>query len=270
VPGRRSDLNRVSWDAWAAVHGQDTYYDSAGLIAGRDSLTDVEWDGVRAAVGDVAGRDVLQVQCHLAFDAITLARHGARVTGVDFSPAALTKARDLAARCGVEVDLVEGDATDLPAHLRGRFDLAYATIGILCWIDDVGAWMRSVAGVLRPGGRLLLIDGHPMGRMVEQVDPLVLAFPYANDGPHVFEATGSYAAATPSPTTNVLYAHSLGEVVTAAADAGLRIVRLVEHLDAPFGEDGGGVREADGRHRLRLAGGYCVPVLYTLIAERVR
>ena len=103
MPGRCSDLNRVSWDAWAAVHGQDTYYDSA---------------------------------------------------------------------------------------VRGRFDLAYATIGILCWIDDVGAWMRSVAGVLRPGGRLLLIDGHPMGRMVEQVDPLVLAFPYANDGPHVTDGTG--------------------------------------------------------------------------------
>ena len=268
MPGPESAPNRVLWDVWATAHGQDGYYDSAGLVAGRDSLTDVEWDGVRAAVGDVAGRDVLHVQCHLAFDAITLARHGARVTGVDFSPTALAKARDLAARCGVAVELVEGDATDLPAGLRGRFDLAYATIGILCWIDDVAAWMRSVAGTLRPGGRLLLIDGHPVGRMVHQVDPLVLGFPYAHDGPHVYESTGSYAAATCAVTTNVLYAHSLGEVVTAAADAGLRVIRLVEHLESPLGEDGGGVRETDGRHRLRLAGGYCVPVLYTLIAER--
>jgi SAM-dependent methyltransferase len=268
VPGPHTDLNRTAWNAWAEVHGRDGYYDSAALIAGRDSLTDLEWDGVRAAVGAVAGRDVLHVQCHLAFDAITLARHGARVTGVDFSPAALAKARDLAARCGVAVDLVEADATDLPAGLRERFDLAYATIGILCWIDEVGAWMRSVAGTLRPGGRLLLIDGHPLGRMVHQVDPLVLGFPYANDGPHIFESTGSYAAATPAVTTNVLYAHSLGEVITAAAGAGLCVVRLVEHLDSPLGEDGGGVRESDGRHRLRLAGGYCLPVLYTLIAER--
>jgi SAM-dependent methyltransferase len=158
---------------------------------------------VRAAVGTVAGHDVLHVQCHLAFDAITLARHGARVTGV-------------------AVHLVEGDATDLPTDLSGRFDLAYATIGILCWIDDVGAWMRSVAGTLRPGGRLLLIDGHPLGRMVDQVEPLVLGFPYENDGPHVYESTGSYAAATPTATTNVLYAHSLGEVVTAAAPAASR------------------------------------------------
>jgi SAM-dependent methyltransferase len=267
VPGPHSDLNRASWDAWAAVHGQDGYYDSAALVAGQDSLTDLEWDGVRAAVGTVAGLDVLHVQCHLAFDAVTLARHGARVTGVDFSPAALAKAHDLAARCGVALDLVEADAADLPASLRDRFDLGYATIGILCWIEDVGAWMRSVAGVLRPGGRLLLIDGHPLGRMVHQADPLVLGFPYANDGPHVFESTGSYAAATPAATTNVLYAHSLGEVVSAAADAGLRVVRLEEHLDSPLGEEGGGVREPDGRHRLRVDG-YCLPVLYTLIAER--
>jgi SAM-dependent methyltransferase len=267
VPGPH-ELNRTAWDAWAAAHGQDPYYDSAALVAGRDSLTDLEWDGVRAAAGPtVTGLHVLHVQCHLAFDAITLARHGAIVTGVDFSPAALAKAADLAARCGVPLDLVEGDATDLPASLRGRFDLAYATIGILCWIEDVAAWMRSVAGTLRPGGRLLLIDGHPLGRMVHQVDPLGLGFPYANDGPHVFESAGSYAAATPTATTNVLYAHSLGEVVTAAADAGLRVVRLVEHLDSPLGADGGGAREADGRHRLRVDG-YCLPVLYTLIAER--
>jgi SAM-dependent methyltransferase len=267
VPGHHTDLNRTAWNAWADAHGQDSYYDSAALIAGHDSLTDLEWDGVRAAVGDVAGRDVLHVQCHLAFDAITLARHGARVTGVDFSPAALAKARDLAERCGVDVDLVEGDATDLPAGLRDRFDLAYATIGILCWIDDVGAWMRSVAGALRPGGRLLLIDGHPLGRMVEQADPLSFGFPYANDGPHVFESSGSYAAATPESTVNVLYAHSLGEVVTAAAGAGLRVLCLVEHLDSPLAKVGGGARDADGRQRLRI-GGYCVPLLYTLIAER--
>src|SRR5262245_32348251 len=110
-----NEVNKTNWDAWAALHGQDSYYDSDGLIAGADSLTDVEDAEVRAAVGDVRDRDVLHVQCHLGFDAISLARRGARVTGVDFSPVALAKAAALARDCGVEVDFVEADVTALPA-----------------------------------------------------------------------------------------------------------------------------------------------------------
>jgi SAM-dependent methyltransferase len=147
-----TDLNRANWDAWAAVHGQDDYYDRAGLVAGADSLTDIEWAGIRAAVGDVRDRDVLHVQCHLAFDAVTLARHGARVTGVDFSPVALAKAEALAHDCGVPLTLVAADVTRLPDTLRGRFDLAYATVGVLCWIADIDAWMRSVARCGRADG----------------------------------------------------------------------------------------------------------------------
>src|SRR4051794_27465855 len=152
------DTNRRYWNALADVHGQDAYYDSEALIAGESSLRDDEEAAVREAVGDVAGLDVVHIQCHIAHDSISLARRGARVTGVDLSPVALAKARDLAERCGVQLELVEGDAAALPSTLHGRFDLAYATIGVLCWIGDLGAWMRSAHAVLRPGGRLLLQD----------------------------------------------------------------------------------------------------------------
>jgi SAM-dependent methyltransferase len=265
VPPTDRDINLANWNAWANVHGQDSYYDSASLIAGRDSLTDIEWAGVTEAIGAVAGRDILHVQCHLAFDGITLARRGARVTGVDFSAAALAKAHDLAGLCKVPLDLVEADVTDLPASLHGRFDLAYATIGILCWISDVGLWMRSVAGTLRPGGTLLLVDGHPFGGMIGG-DPPTFQFPYANDGPHHYESGGSYAAEV--VTENVQYAHAIGEIVTAAADAGLRIRKLTEHLDTPIEVAGFGTpKHDDGRFR-RLLGGHPVPLLYTLIADR--
>lgn len=296
-------VNRANWDVWAAAHGQDAYYDSAGLVAGSDSLTDVERAGLTAAVRgltrrgpdggpgddptgrdpdvepgedltgpddgsgeDLTGLDVLHVQCHLGFDAISLARRGARVTGADFSPVALRKARDLARRCAAGVEFVEGDATDLPATLRGRFDLAYATMGILCWIEDPARWMRSVAATLRPGGRLLLVDGHPLWLTVASADPLVLDFPYAFDGPHRFAGSGSYATAT-SPTTHVEYAHSLGEIVTAAAGAGLRILRLDEHLESPMDLGRGLPPSPDGRYRFEVSGRR-LPLLYTLVAER--
>src|SRR5918999_1034839 len=128
-------INRAHWDALAAVHGQDAYYDSEALVAGADSLVSAEAAGVRAAVGAVAGLDVLHLQCHIGFDSISLARRGARVVGVDFSPVSLEKARALARRCELDIEFVEADATALPVTLHNRFDLVYATIGVITWID---------------------------------------------------------------------------------------------------------------------------------------
>jgi SAM-dependent methyltransferase len=265
-----SDTNRRYWDALAAVHGQDAYYDTEALAGGASSLGELEEAAVREAVGDVAGLDVLHIQCHIAHDAISLARRGARVAGADLSPAALAKARSTAERCGVELELVEADSQALPASLHGRFDLAYATIGVLCWIGDLDGWMRSAHAVLRPGGRLVLVDVHPLYMTMATVEPLALDFPYADDGPRRFDEEGSYAGpdAKLAATASIQFGHSLGEIVTAALRAGLRIEALHEHLDVDRDPRGDMLaRDDDGRYRLRISGEK-LPILYTLIAMR--
>src|ERR1700753_4364589 len=123
---RARELNRARWDALAEVHGQDAYYDSEALIAGMDSLTPEE----DAAVGEARGLDTLHVQRDIGFDTLSLARHGARVTGLDISPVSLAKAAALASRCGVEIDWVRADSTAIAPGLENRFDLAYATMGV--------------------------------------------------------------------------------------------------------------------------------------------
>ena len=268
--GTARRLNRAHWDALAAAHGQDAYYDSEALIAGADSLSEAETAGVREAVGAVAGLDVLHLQCHIGFDAISLARRGARVVGADFSPASLEKARALARRCEVSVEFVEANSTRLPASLANRFDLVYATIGVIGWIDDLRAWMHSATAALKGGGRLLLVDIHPLFGMVASGEPLRLDFPYAFDGPRTFDEPGSYAGAELSvaATDTVEYAHSLAEVVNAALAAGLRIQRLDEHLDTDFDPRGDVLtREPDGRYRLRVDG-EALPLLFTLVASK--
>ena len=267
-----TSVNIQFWDALAAVHGSegDRYYDLDALVEGRSSLSDVEEAAVRAAAADVDGLAVLHVQCHLGMDAVTLARRGARVTGVDFSPVAVSRARELADRCGVSVDYLEGDSTALPPSLGSRFDLAYATVGVLCWIADVDAWMSSVASTLRPGGRLVLVDLHPMLQMVGSTDPLDFDMPYAFAGPQGFEEAESYAGVTAEGAGggNVNYAHSLGEVVSAAVRSGLRVDALHEHLDSDFDPRGTILtQEDDGRFRLRL-GEHPLPLLFTLLATR--
>ena len=148
---------------------------------------------MREAVGAVAGLDVMHLQCHIGFDAISLARRGARVVGVDFSPAALEKARTLARRCEVRVDFVEADATKLPVDLHNKFDLVYATIGVLVWIDDLRAWMRSAAAALRGGGKLMLVDIHPLSHDARVGRPARVRLP-------VRASTGRASTTSPART----------------------------------------------------------------------
>ncbi len=264
-------INRAHWDSLAGAHGKgDPIYDTEALLAGADSLHEAEAAGVREAVGAVAGLDVMHLQCHIGFDAISLARRGARVVGVDFSPAALEKARTLARRCEVRVDFVEADATKLPVDLHNRFDLVYATIGVLVWIDDLRAWMRSAAAALRGGGKLMLVDIHPLSLMLASTDPLAFDFPYSFDGPRIYDEPGSYAGADlqVSSTETVEYGHSLGEIIMAALGAGLKIQHVQEHLEADFDPRGNLLEpEEDGRFRVR-ADGELLPMLFTLVAAK--
>jgi SAM-dependent methyltransferase len=263
------ELNRALWDERALLHGQDDYYDIQGFLKGDSSLSSREIDEVRAAVGDVAGLDLLHLQCHFGLDSLSWARMGAHVTGLDFSPVAVARARDLAVTAGLEARFIEGDAQALPELLRGAFDVVFASYGILCWIGDVRAWMRSAASALRPGGHLVLIDFHPLFVAIERIEPLTFDFPYLGAEPIREDVVGSYAQpdAKTSVTASVEFAHGLGEITTAAADAGLRVEMLTEWLDDL--RDARGVLDADpdGRFRLRV-NGQLLPVLYGLRARR--
>lgn len=265
-------VNRAHWDALAEVHGnrRDRYYDVDALLSGQLRLTSHEAAAVAATVGDPSGRDVLHVQCHIGFDTITLARMGAKVTAVDLSPASLAKAADFAAQCGVDVEFVEANSMDLPAHLHGRFDLAYATYGVIGWISDLGAWMRSVAACLRPGGSLVLVELHPLIGTVKSVEPFRLWSDYATTEPEINDDDGSYAQPEDSVGVRlkVMYAHSLGEIVTAAAAAGLAIDELTEHNEVDF-EVFEWLLDHDGDGRWRWSvDGNLLPVLFTLRASK--
>lgn len=221
LPGPTADeatrLNQASWDERAALHGQDSFYDTAALLAGASSLQQPELD----LVSDVDRAALLHLQCHFGLDTLSWARLGARVTGVDFSATAVEKARALASRAELDVEFVHADVLNLPENLYGRFDVAVATYGIFTWIGDLQAWADNAAATLRPGGRLVVVDLHPLAQMIETLEPLVVDFPYTDDEPHTPVAA---TPATPPPTSpwprvTVQWAHSVSELVTAFARA---------------------------------------------------
>jgi SAM-dependent methyltransferase len=278
------------WEQAAATHGtteHDTYYHLDAVVAGGSLMTELEERAVADATGApyeapmsrVSGRDVLYLQSHIGPDGVVLARAGARVTCADFSATALRRARELAEACGVRMDTVECDARAIPETLHGRFDLVYVTIGAICWIDDLDLWMRQVALALRPGGRLVMVEIHPIYTMIESREPeLVIDFPYSGGRSFTSVGTGTYADPTSTiESTTTCYAHSIGDVVTGAARAGLRVDRLEEHTAMAFDGRGDDVvrLEDDGLRRLRLGRGTGpgdpaepLPVMFTLIATK--
>jgi ubiquinone/menaquinone biosynthesis C-methylase UbiE len=263
------ELNRASWDSRASVHGQDRLYDAAGLVAGTVQLDAFESAAFERAVGEVTGLRICHLQCHLGFDSIVLARAGAEVTGIDFSPVSLAKASDLAGRSGVEITFIECDACDPPHSQDGKFDVVYATIGVFAWIADIDAWMAAAARLARPSGHLMVVELHPLVTMFETFDPPVTDFPYNFDGPHRFDRDGTYVepGAQLGATSTVQYAHGLAEVVASAIEAGFDVRYLEEHTASPRDYFGGLTPEPDGQFRLRL-GSEPLPILYTLIGRR--
>lgn len=161
-PAEAKAANRANWDARVPIHAGPGGYSLHHVADGRPSEV-VGFD--RDRLGDLAGLDVVHLQCHLGADTISLAHLGAAsITGLDFSAPALAHAATLVARAGIEVPTrwVESDVYDAPAALGRRYDLVYTGVGALNWLPDIAGWARVVADCLVPGGRLHLFEAHPI------------------------------------------------------------------------------------------------------------
>jgi SAM-dependent methyltransferase len=270
-----SDANRANWDERAELHADrgGHGYGVTRFIDDREALSGVvRFDLPR--LGDVAGLRAVHLQCHIGTDTLSLARLGARVTGLDFSPVAVAEGRRLVAETGDDVEFVEADvydaATVLPA---GSFDLVYTGIGALCWLPSVERWARVVAELLAPGGFLFIREGHPILWAMDETmtDDLHLRFPYwERERPLMWTDDSSYVeTARPlTATTTYEWNHSLGEIITALLAAGLRIELFEEHDSVPWEALPGQMTvRPDGEFALdQLAG--VAPLSYTIRARK--
>ena len=225
--------NRALWDEWTAIHETSPFYDLDGFRAGGVRLRPYDIQ----EIGSVEGQSVLHLQCHFGIDTLSWARLGARVTGADFSPAAI----DLASRLAIELGFpkarfVRSTIDELPDVLNEQFDVVYTSNGVLGWLPDIRRWARVVAQFVKPGGRFYITEIHPVAQAFreEGVEPgeLDLRYPYwEHREPLSFPTQGSYADPTAHVETPTEHSwdHGLGEIVTALIDAGLEIRSLREY-----------------------------------------
>lgn len=265
------EVNRANWDERVPLHavgyGLDRYRADPNLLSGV-----VTFD--LPLLGDITGLDAVHLQCHIGTDTLSLHRLGARMTGLDFSPPALAVARGLAADCDADIDYVESDLYDAVEALGGdRFDLVYTGIGALCWLPSVTRWAEVVAGLLRPGGRLFIREGHPMLWSLDDARPdgeVVVRYPYF-EGPGVeFDEPTTYVDhdGEIEASTTIEFNHGLGEIITAVQDAGMEFVSLTEHDSVPWAALDDQMEELPGGEFRLIDRPERLPHSYTLRARR--
>jgi SAM-dependent methyltransferase len=231
------EINRRNWDERAAIHARDTSgdYRLDRFRAGEDVLHAIE----AAELGDIFGKRVLHLQCHIGLDTLCLVRRGATVTGLDFSSTALNIARRLSGETGLKADFVEGTVDQARDLAPGPFDLVYTTWGTICWLPDVKEWAKIIASVLAPGGELYFADAHPGFNALEEVaGRLVPSYDFQTpaDRPLQFANETTY---TGDPTimshrSTREWIHSLSAVLGGLIDAGLAITTFREHEVLPW------------------------------------
>jgi SAM-dependent methyltransferase len=267
-------VNRASWDERAPAHASSPTYGLQRFVDDPAFISDVvRYDVPR--LGDLIGLDGVHLQCHIGTDTISLERLGARMTGLDFSPASLEQARGLASRTRSAATFVEGEVYDAVDLLgEDSFDLVFTGIGALCWLPRIGEWASVVARLLRPGGRLFIREGHPVLWALEYERDdglLVIDYPYVErTEPVVEETEGTYVETDVTFHANVTHSwnHGIGEILTALLERDMQISGFVEHDSVPW-DALPGQMERIGGGEYRLADRpWRLPHSYTLQARK--
>lgn len=230
--------SRAWWDdeadAYQAEHGTFLGNRVAGgdFVWGPERLREAE----AGLLGDVTGRDVLEIGCGAAPCSRWLAARGARPVGLDVSAGMLGHAVAAMAADDRPVPLILAGAEHLP-FADASFDLACSAFGAVPFVADSARLMAEAARVLRPGGRWVFATNHPM-RWMFLDDP----------GPEGLKVALSYFDRTPyseadadGNITYVEHHRTIGDRVREIVAAGLVLEDVVEpewpdDLEAEWGQ----------------------------------
>lgn len=233
------EANHANWEDRVPLHeaayGLDAFDDPRHLSdVVRDDLPVLESflgrDGLR-------GLDLCHLQCHIGTDSVSLARAGARVTGVDFSASALAAAEGLADRTGVDARWVHTDVLDARAAVEGDVDVVYTSIGTITWLNDLDRWASQTHALLRPGGTFYIRDGHPaLHALDETATGFVTRYPYFGDGRALqWDDASTYVGdGTVANPRTYEFPHPLSEIIGSLLRAGLRLVHFDEGRTLPW------------------------------------
>ncbi|WP_430935334.1 class I SAM-dependent methyltransferase [Saccharicrinis sp. 156] len=256
-------INQDLWDRKTDIHFDSDFYNVKAFKQGKDSLNQVELE----LLGDVRGKRMLHLQCHFGMDTISLARHGAMVTGIDLSGKAISRAKQLNGELGMSARFIQSDVYQLPEMLDQEFDIVFTSYGTIGWLPDMEKWAQVISRFLKPRGRFVMVEFHPVVWMFSY-DFKKVEFDYLNTGPIVEVQEGTYADTNADiKGKSVCWNHGLGEVQNALIKSGLEITDVQEYDYSPYDCFQNTVEIETGKFQIEGLQGK-LPMLFSLVAQK--
>ena len=258
-----TQANRAAWDASAPLHAQGPEWQAMlqGFTSPGFSVLDATLTATLEALAP-QGKRALQIGCNNGRELLSLAALGAVPTlGIDQSSQFLQQASQLARASGSNCEFLCTDIYALEASSTGQYELALITIGVLNWMPDLPRFFAIVAGLMAPGAALVIYETHPILEMFDPqgAEPFTPETSYFCKEPQIDTAAITYDGSDGGDgSASYWFIHTLGEIVSACAGAGLVIERLTEHPHCN--------REVEyEKYQQRTAQ---LPLCYTLVARK--
>ncbi len=252
------EMNRVGWDLRAGVHFDSKFYDVEGFLAGDTSLREIEL----AELTNVCGKRLLHLQCHFGLDTLSWARRGARCTGVDISPVAIQKARELTERAKLDAEFVCANVYNFKPREDHSFDIVYTSYGAICWLPDLSKWAEIVAANLVTGGTFYMVEFHP-------IYDLLTGYSYFTRAAPDVEEEGTYTEnGADAVATLATWIHPISSVASALVAVGIQVERFSEFPFSPYNCFDGMVEREPGRYYVDHKG-HDVPIVYSITGRKV-
>ncbi|MEP7164133.1 MAG: class I SAM-dependent methyltransferase [Ferruginibacter sp.] len=257
------EKNKASWNDKTDHHFRSEFYDVDGFLKGKSSLNEIELK----LLGDVSGKTILHLQCHFGMDSISLGRMGGIVTGVDLSDKAIMKANELAKQTNINANFTCCDIYDLPAYLDKTFDIVFSSYGTIGWLPDIDKWAAIVSKYLRPGGKFIFAEFHPVIWMFDE-DFEKIRYKYEKSEPIIETITGTYAEKdAPIISETVSWNHSISEVLNALIKQGLEINVFNEYDHSPYNCFNKTEEFEPGKFRIKHFENK-IPMVYAIVATK--
>ncbi len=224
---RMTQANKKGWDGLAATHYKNYHIDK--LLAGTPLLNEL----IQKEVGDVKGKSLVHLLCHIGTDTLSWALLGAKVTGIDISSESLKYARKLAAQMGIGAEFIEADVMEAAQIVQDKYDIAFSSTGVLCWLPDIQRYAQTVRHLLRDDGFFYIFDGHPFRSVfldeAGESNTQAIHGNYFRKEVWQYDNMGDYTDADLKiPVNSYEWNWTMGEIITAFCEAGMRIVFLHE------------------------------------------
>lgn len=222
--------NRALWNEKTKHHIVSDFYRNERFMTGHTSLNDIELN----LLGDVKGKTILHLQCHFGQDSLSLARMGAKVTGIDLSDAAIAQARKMNDELGLDAEFIQTNIYQLHDVLDKQYDIVFSSYGTICWLPDIQKWASIVGSYLKPGGAFVFAEFHPALWMF---DNHFKGIEYSYFNRQVIEEveTGTYADQSADINLNsVTWNHDLGEVLQNLLAQQLQLISFAEYDYSPY------------------------------------